>query len=56
MTTKKEAAKVLGTEGGKKGGPARAEKLSANRRSEIAAEGGKARQANTGKSTGKAKK
>lgn len=38
-----EAAKTLGSAGGKKGGPARAAKLSASDRKKIAAKGGKAR-------------
>ncbi len=37
------AAVTLGALGGKKGGPARADALSAKRRKEIAVEGGKAR-------------
>ncbi len=53
MTTKKEAAKTLGAAGGKKGGPARAKELSAGRRSEIASEGGKARQATKGSQSSK---
>jgi hypothetical protein len=44
-----EAARTLGHFGGKVGGPARARKLSADRRKEIAAEGGRASQ---GKSEG----
>lgn len=40
-----EAARVLGTKGGKRGGPARAEKLPSQRRSAIAREGGEARAA-----------
>ncbi len=39
------AAKILGKKGGKRGGPARAEVLTAAQRSEIARLGGKARQA-----------
>lgn len=37
------AATLLGHEGGKKGGPARAEVLSSAKRSDIAREGGKAK-------------
>lgn len=39
----KEAARMLGRRGGLKGGPARAKKLSAKRRHEIAVVGGLAR-------------
>lgn len=38
-----KAAAILGSSGGKKGGPARAKKLSAQRRSEIASKGAIAR-------------
>jgi len=38
-----KAAATLGHYGGKKGGPARARKLSAKRRSDIASQGAKAR-------------
>jgi hypothetical protein len=38
-----KAAAILGSSGGKKGGPARAKKLSAQRRSEIASKGAVAR-------------
>jgi hypothetical protein len=38
-----EAAKKLGSKGGKKGGPARARKLTAAQRKKIAEEGAKAR-------------
>ena len=38
------AAKALGSAGGKVGGPARARKLTKARRTEIARQGGKARQ------------
>ncbi len=41
---KHSAAVILGREGGKSGGPARAVKLSPQRRHEIAVEGGLARQ------------
>lgn len=37
------AAVVLGSKGGKRGGPARARKLKPGRRSEIAAQGGRAK-------------
>jgi general stress protein YciG len=37
-----QAAKVLGSEGGRKGGPARAEVLTAAQRREIARKGGQA--------------
>ncbi len=40
---RKRAAAILGSAGGKKGGPARAKKLSAKRRKEIAEKGAKAR-------------
>ena len=40
-----QAAKTLGSAGGKKGGPARAASLSKSRRTAIAKQGGKARQA-----------
>lgn len=43
------AAKTLGAAGGKVGGPARNRALSAQRRKEIAAQGGKARQAKKGR-------
>jgi general stress protein YciG len=39
------AAKQLGSKGGKKGGPSRAKKLSSQQRSEIAKKGGKAKAA-----------
>lgn len=39
-----KAAVKLGSKGGEKGGPARAKDLSPQRRSQIAAEGGRARQ------------
>ena len=42
-TDKNLAAMVLGSLGGKKGGPARAQKLSAKRRSEIARKAAEAR-------------
>ena len=42
------AAKALGHAGGVKGGPARAKKLTAEQRSEIAALGGKAHDAKSG--------
>jgi hypothetical protein len=38
-----EAAKILGSAGGQKGGPARAKILSASRRSAIAKQGAKAK-------------
>ena len=38
-----EAAKTLGSAGGKKGGPARAKALSSSRRSAIARQGAKAK-------------
>jgi hypothetical protein len=38
-----EAAKTLGSAGGKKGGPARAKTLSSSRRSAIARQGAKAK-------------
>ena len=41
-TSLSDAARRLGAKGGKKGGPARAAKLSAGERSAIAAKGGKA--------------
>lgn len=37
------AAKTLGSKGGKKGGPARASKLTSQQRSAIASKGGKAK-------------
>lgn len=40
---KMKCAVVLGAKGGRKGGPARARKLTASRRKSIAAMGGKAR-------------
>ena len=40
---RKEAARLLGSRGGKKGGKARAEKLSPERRTEIARKAAKAR-------------
>jgi len=40
------AAKQLGSRGGKKGGPARAKKLSSQERSQIASKGGKAKASN----------
>lgn len=43
MASIKQAAKVLGKRGGEKGGPARAESLTAEQRSAIASEGGKAK-------------
>lgn len=43
------AAAQLGKEGGKKGGPARAKKLSSLERSQIASEGGKAKAKNNPK-------
>ena len=43
MTEKNKAAQELGRLGGKKGGKARAEKLSPERRKEIAREAAKAR-------------
>lgn len=44
------AAKQLGSRGGKKGGPARAKTLSSQERSKIASQGGKAKAAkNKGK-------
>lgn len=39
-----EAAKTLGSAGGKKGGPSRARRLSKNRRKEIARKGALAKQ------------
>ena len=45
---KSQAAKVLGADGGKKGGPARARSLSKARRRQIAAQGAKARNAKYG--------
>ena len=39
-----KAAVKLGSKGGESGGPARAKQLSPQRRSQIAAEGGRARQ------------
>jgi hypothetical protein len=42
-STKNETAAALGSRGGRKGGPARAKKLSKKRRSEIAKKGAKAR-------------
>lgn len=39
-----EAGQVLGKEGGKKGGPARAKALSPRERSSIASQGGKEKQ------------
>ena len=50
VAARQEAARLLGSLGGKKGGPARAKKLSAKRRSEIATAAAKARwQANKGR-------
>ena len=43
-TSLRQAAKLLGRKGGKKGGPARARELTAGQREEIARQGGKARQ------------
>jgi hypothetical protein len=43
MASIKQAAKALGHMGGKKGGPARAEALTAEERSAIASKGGKAK-------------
>lgn len=43
------AAKLLGKQGGKKGGPARAKVLTAGQRSSIASMGGKAKAAKKGK-------
>ncbi len=44
-----QAAVVLGSRGGKKGGPARAKALSPAKRTAIAKQGGKARQKQKGK-------
>lgn len=46
---RKEAAKLLGSKGGSIGGPARAAKLTAARRKEIASQGGKAAKRARGK-------
>ena len=43
------AAKLLGKQGGKKGGPARARVLTAGQRSSIASQGGKAKAAKAAK-------
>ena len=48
-TAKNTAAAQLGSEGGKKGGPARAKKLTSVERSNIASEGGKAKAKNNPK-------
>ena len=48
-TTKLPAAVALGKRGGAKGGPARAQVLSSERKKEIARLGGKARAATKGK-------
>ena len=48
----KKAAATLGCHGGKKGGPARAAKLSGARRSEIAAMGARAKGKGGGKKAG----
>ena len=40
---KNKCAQSLGSRGGKNGGPARAKKLSATKRSQIAAKGGRAK-------------
>ncbi len=42
-TNLKAAAKLLGAKGGKKGGPARARKLTAGQREDIARKGGQAK-------------
>lgn len=43
-----QAAKTLGSKGGKRGGPARAKTLTSQQRSAIASKGGKAKSAKKG--------